>query len=86
VSGACILTEADIASGRDDDCSLHDHEVDYDEMSLSDLMALARERDVDRYAPWTDWLEDYYDPAKSALIALLDWHADMSKGIQDRAR
>lgn len=25
-AGACILTEADILAGRDDDCTLHDHE------------------------------------------------------------
>lgn len=24
--GACILTEADILAGRDDDCTTHDHE------------------------------------------------------------
>lgn len=48
--------------------------TNYDDMSLSDLIALASERGVPGYHPWTDWLEDHYDPAKSALIDLLDWH------------
>lgn len=25
--GACILTEADILAGRDEDCTIHDHET-----------------------------------------------------------
>lgn len=25
--GSCILTEADILAGRDDDCTMHDHEA-----------------------------------------------------------
>lgn len=82
MSGACIITEADILAGRDDDCTLHEHEVDYDEMSLSDLLALADSRGVAGYHPWGDWLEDYYDPAKSALIELLEWHRRHTIGLK----
>lgn len=50
----------------------------YDEMSLSDLMALADEQDMFAYHASTKWLEDYYDPAKSALIDLLNWHQSLT--------
>lgn len=45
----------------------------YDDMSLSDLMALADERGITGHRFWTKWLEDHYDPARASLVDLVDY-------------
>lgn len=45
---------------------------EYDEMPLQELMDAAHNAGLHQYQRFTQWLEDYYDPARSALIRLLE--------------
>lgn len=64
----------DHRSVLDPDESLYPAADVYDDMDLCDLMRLAQSKGIPGFRDWTNWLEDHYDPAKSALIELLDEH------------
>lgn len=52
----------------------YDHDEpsdDYDDLSLDELMDIAERDDRTGTYAYTRWLEQHYDPARSALMALL---------------
>lgn len=58
---------------------------DTDEMGLGELIEFAESSDVPAYRGWERWLERHFDPAKSALIELLQEHGVVNEDEEDQA-